>query len=53
MNRSAKLLLSTVLVSLVSFPISSKQLEEVLVTAQKREQDLQDVPYFNTCNIRC
>ena len=44
MIRSVKLLLSTILVSLVSFPINSQQLEEVLVTAQKREQDLQDVP---------
>jgi len=44
MNNKAKYLLPSILMTVFAVPTSFAQLEEVTVTAQKREESLQDVP---------
>ena len=44
MNKYFKTILSLALASAVAVPLNAQDLEEIIVTAQKREQNLQDVP---------
>lgn len=44
MNKICKTLLSLALAGLFALPLNAQVLEEIVVTAQKREQSLQDVP---------
>jgi outer membrane receptor protein involved in Fe transport len=44
MSKYCKTILSLVLASAIALPLNALELEEVIVTAQKREQNLQDVP---------
>lgn len=44
MNKICTSAISLALVGLVALPLNAQVLEEVIVTAQKREQSLQDVP---------
>ena len=44
MNKYCKIFLSLLLVGPFALPLNAEVLEEIIVTAQKREQSLQDVP---------
>ena len=44
MVKNSKVALSFVLALVIATPLKAQVLEEIIVTAQKREQDLQDVP---------
>ena len=44
MNKYYKILLGLFLAGVVALPLNAEVLEEIIVTAQKREQSLQDVP---------
>lgn len=43
-KRTGRSLAGGALALLTAYPLAAAQLEEVIVTAQKREQSLQDVP---------
>ena len=42
-NKSLRLLLSCLCITAIALPASAQQLEEIVVTAQKREENIQDI----------